>query len=87
MGVRCDPGNAKALCNNCHRWWHSNPTEATEWLIGVVGQARYDRLRLKANTPAKLTIFDKDLIRADQQKQITEMKNGKSLPCFNKIYD
>ncbi len=87
MGIRCDPTNAKALCNICHRKWHSNPTEATEWLKGVIGEAAYDRLRLKASKPIKLTVFEKDLIRKRQMEDIKKMESGEIvIPCFNKIY-
>ncbi len=84
MATRCDPDNAKALCNNCHRRWHSNPVDATEWLKGVIGEARYDRLRLKANKPTKMTQFDKDYIRKEQQEQIKQMEKGVlTLPAFS----
>jgi len=87
MSVRCDPDNAKGLCNTCHRKWHSSPTEATEWLIGVIGQNAYDRLRLKANKPMKFTVFEKDLIRKDQAEKIKKMQSGEIIiPCFNKLY-
>ncbi len=84
MGVRCDPDNAKGLCNYCHRKWHSEPVMASQWLITVIGDAAYDRLCLKANKPTKMTVFDKDLIRRDQQEQIDAMNDGTlDVPCFN----
>ncbi len=85
MATRCDPDNAKALCNTCHRKWHSNPVDATEWLRGVIGVGRYDRLRLKANKPTKMTTFDKDFIRKEQQEWIKMLEAGTcDIPAFNR---
>ena len=84
QGTRCDPANAKALCFSCHRFWHENPIEAVEWLRSVIGADAYDRLRLKANKPTKLTTWEKDEIRKEQQELIRKMeKEGLEIPCFN----
>ena len=86
QGTRCDPDNAKLLCFTCHRWWHENPPEAIEWLKGIVGQQKYDRLRIKANTPTKMKPWDKDAIRAYLLIQIKKMEGGESMASFNKLY-
>ena len=86
QGTRCDPDNAKALCFTCHRWWHENPPEAIEWLKGVIGQDKYDRLRIKANTPTKMKQWDKDEIRKGHLESIKKMESGEVFECFNKIY-
>lgn len=86
QGTRCDPDNAKLLCFTCHRWWHENPPEAIEWLLGVIGQAKYDRLRIKANTPTKMKAWDKDEIRKIHTENIKIIKDGGHFDCFNRIY-
>ncbi len=76
--LRHDPRNAKLLCFPCHRWWHENPPEAIEWLIGVIGEASYDKLRFLAYKPTKMSKFDMDIQRKYLQD---EMK--KPQKCFN----
>jgi len=76
MGTRCDPDNAKALCNTCHRWYHSNPLLSSEWVRAVIGDDAYYRLMRKAKTPTKMTVADKDFIRAEQKEQIKQMEKG-----------
>lgn len=85
QGTRLDPANAKLLCHHHHiDWWHANPIEAVEWLRSVIGADAYDRLRLKANKPTKLTTWEKDEIRKEQQELIRKMeKEGLEIPCFN----
>ena len=51
--LRHDTRNAKALCFNCHRWWHESPTEAYEWLVSIIGEPQYDKLRLMAHAVRK----------------------------------
>jgi hypothetical protein len=85
QGTRYDPGNAKALCFTCHRYWHENPIEAVEWLKGIIGQARYDRLRLKANKPTKLSKWDKDHIRDELLVLIKRIEAGETFVQFKDI--
>lgn len=83
-GTRHDPANAKLLCFACHRWWHENPIEAVEWLRGVIGADKYDRLRLKAHKITKLSKFDKDQIRKEHTAEIKKMEAGTSaMQSFN----
>lgn len=30
-GMSADPLNIKALCAQCHMWWHENPAESMPW--------------------------------------------------------
>jgi len=84
QGIRCDPENAKLLCSEHHRDYHSNPIESAEWIKSIIGEPAYDRLRLKANKPTKMTTFDKDFIRKEQQEWIKQMEMGElTLPAFN----
>ena len=87
QGTRYDADNAKGLCFTCHRWWHENPLEAIEWLLSIIGHAKYDRLRLKANKPTKLKKWDKDEIRKIHQENIEKMKAGEHFECFNKRFE
>ena len=29
--LRYDDQNLKVMCNYCHKWWHGNPIESSEW--------------------------------------------------------
>ena len=87
QGTRCNPDNAYFACNPCHRKYHSDPIESAEWVKGVIGQARYDRLRLKANTATKMKKWDKDEIRKIHQENIEKMKAGEHFECFNKRFE
>ncbi len=83
QGTRCDPENAYLSCNYCHREYHANPIASAEWLKAIIGQARYDRLRLKANTPTKLTTWDKDEIRKIHMENIKKLEAGEKFKPFN----
>ena len=63
QGLRYDEDNAKLLCFGCHRWWHENPPEAIEWLKSIIGEDAYNKLRIRAHKPTKLSMFDRDSIR------------------------
>ena len=76
MGTRCDPSNGKALCNTCHRWWHSYPLLAAEWCQGVMGENDYYKLLRLAKTSSMMKKFDKDFIRKEQQDAIKHMESG-----------
>jgi hypothetical protein len=52
--TRTDFDNAFCLCAACHRWWHSDPTAATDWAISQRGRETYDRLREAANEKSKV---------------------------------
>lgn len=52
--TRTDPDNAFCLCAGCHRWWHSDPTAATDWAIAIRGRETYERLREAANEHSKV---------------------------------
>lgn len=36
--------NVKLLCYQCHRWWHENPIEATDWIQKYLGAEKYKLL-------------------------------------------
>ena len=76
MGTRCDPKNAFGACNACHRWWHSFPLLAADWCQAVMGEKEYFKLLRLAKTPSKMSVFDKDYIRKEQQGLIKTMKGG-----------
>lgn len=53
--LRHELDNVITLCWRDHMvFWHRNPIEAMEWLIGKYGQAYVDRLRYLAQTRAKV---------------------------------
>lgn len=76
MGTRCDPRNAMGKCNYCHRKWHSFPLLAAEWCRSIMGENEYFKLLRLAKTPSKMSVFDKDFIRKEQQELIATMKKG-----------
>ena len=86
IGIRWDADNAKLLCGVCHRDYHSNPVESAEWLKGIIGENKYNRLRIKANTVAKLKSWDKDEIRKIHLENIEKIKSGIIFKCFNRLY-
>jgi hypothetical protein len=52
--IRTDFDNAFCLCSACHRWWHNDPTAATDWAIEKRGRETYERLREAANEKSKI---------------------------------
>lgn len=55
--VRFDEENCDVLCISCHRKMEENPALYTEWKLKILGQTRYDLLRLKANQYQKKNII------------------------------
>jgi hypothetical protein len=49
--MSADVDNIKALCSNCHRWWHSNPTESGIWF-----EKTFPKWAKKLNDRAKKNI-------------------------------
>jgi 5-methylcytosine-specific restriction endonuclease McrA len=49
--VRFDPENTFALCSSCHRHFHDEKQDHTTFMIKKIGQARFDALAIRANTP------------------------------------
>jgi hypothetical protein len=57
MSVRWDLDNGICLCGGCHLfWWHKNPIEAAEFIKEFLGVEKYEKLRVKARTLAKVDI-------------------------------
>ena len=76
MGTRCDPKNALGACSYCHRKWHASPLLSADWCESVMGEAEYVKLLRLAKTPSKMSVFDKDFIRKEQQELIKQMESG-----------
>lgn len=51
--TRHDPENAIALCTSCHFRLDSRPEEKEALARQILGDDRYDALRLRAHTPLK----------------------------------
>ena len=64
LQVRWFRDNLACLCPLCHRWGtksaHQDPIWFTEWYRNFIGNERYEKLRDKSNSTAK--IYDVDLI-------------------------
>jgi hypothetical protein len=75
-GLRHDTRNAKALCHICHRWWHSNPADAHDWLLSIIGQKNYDLLKLQANTATKKpSKIELDIIYDEMKAEIDYLES------------
>ena len=49
MSTRWDEDNALCLCMPCHLYWaHRQPIEFTEWVMNLLGDYRFNELRMKA---------------------------------------
>lgn len=63
LTTRWDTENAIQLCFACHfYWWHRNPVEATEWIMGYLGKARFNALKKRSRK-----IYDPSNFRADYE--------------------
>ena len=51
--TRHDPENILVCCNGCHRHIDSYPEEKERLARSVLGDERYEALRLRAHTPLK----------------------------------
>ena len=80
QGIRCDPRNAKLLCSEHHREYHANPLKSAEWVHAVMGETEYVKLLRLAKTPSKMSTFDKDYIRKEQQELIKQIESGEIVP-------
>ena len=76
MGTRCDPRNGIGKCNYCHRRYHSFPLLSAEWIRSIMGENEYFKLLRLAKTPSKMSVFEKDYIRKEQQDLIKKMESG-----------
>lgn len=59
-GTRWDFENAFAHCMKCHHYFSMNPVEFRRWALKAMGQEKFDRVRIKAETVTKLTDADKE---------------------------
>ena len=75
-GTRWHPLNGFSHCHECHRYLEENPVIFAEWARRELGEANYDRLRILANKPTKMTKFDKEFIH---KHYLQERKRLKSL--------
>ena len=52
--TRTDLENLLCMCAACHFYFTHEPIEFADFVIAKIGRAKYDALRLKANTPTKI---------------------------------
>ncbi len=66
LSVRWDLENGVSLCVACHKYGkgsaHENPMEFSDWIREVRGEEWYDLLRLKANSIAKWSMDELELM-------------------------
>lgn len=63
-GMSVNTENIKALCAQCHMWWHENPLASSEWFRGKF-PVRYKKLK-------KLSL---KTIIVDWKKEYEDLKN------------
>lgn len=63
--TRTDTANAFCLCSRCHMRFTEWPLEFAEFVIRIIGEARYRELHIKAHSAAKVDWYDElDRLRA-----------------------
>ena len=76
-GVRVNPLNAFAHCQGCHEYLEQHPVDFAEWAKGLMGENRYDKLRLLAGKTTKYSEFDKSIIHKHflaEKKRMLKMR-------------
>ena len=73
-----DPENIKAMCGQCHMWWHENVMDAYEWFAEQFPN-RWKRIQLKrVGNRARGTVTMIELRDSLErlEKEWSETKNG-----------
>lgn len=52
--TRTDLDNLLCLCYECHAYWTKHPNEFTDYVIGVLGKAKYKQLKRKSERVTKM---------------------------------
>jgi len=76
--TRWDLLNSLVLCNGCHRWWHSHPTESGFWFAKKF-PARYDYLQGKRREVAAIKTSELEALlesHKEKLKQLQGERNG-----------
>lgn len=62
--------NAIALCRDCHRWWHHNPNDASDWL-----KEKYPLLYAESQVLKTIIShnIDYERLRKDLQSSVDEL--------------
>jgi 5-methylcytosine-specific restriction endonuclease McrA len=68
LSVRWDLENLVCLCAGCHFKAHQQPIEFTEWVKTFLGQDKYDRLRIRANTLYQWKIYELEALYESLRK-------------------
>ena len=77
MSVRWDMDNLLCLTAGEHLFFaHKNPIEFTEWVKTFLGQDRYDRLRIRANTLYQWKIYELEALYESFKEQLTTQREG-----------
>lgn len=80
--TRWDVQNGICLCAGHHVLGnfsaHKSPLEFTEWLYTYKGKDFIDKIRLKSNGLGKFTLFEKEILLKELQKEINKYAESKS---------
>jgi hypothetical protein len=77
--VRWDLDNIWLLCSGCHLMrrnsWHKDPASASEWVRNVLGEDRYNNLRMRASTVGQK--IDKNTVLLYLKQEKRRIENGR----------
>ncbi len=63
--------NAAALCSYCHGWFEEHPLEHVKFFEKRLGREAFEKLTIRAHTPAKY--LDEKLVRIALRQQIDDL--------------
>lgn len=72
--VRWEPDNGMALCTGCHRYIGANHDEHEALALKILGEERYNEIRLKANTVRRWKAWEKVALYKRMKAELARMK-------------
>lgn len=71
MSVRWDPDNLITLCWPHHKHFaHGDPVGFATWLSDKIGEPAYQKLKVKARSIVKRSLFDLHFLLSERKKQL-----------------
>jgi len=74
--ARWDEVNAYCQCVGCNFLHEQDPYPYYKYVIGRIGQKRFDLLHMRYSTPAKFTVADIEMLLNKYRKKLQEITNG-----------
>lgn len=72
--VRWHEDNAAGLCGGCHRYIDDNAADKVEFFRNLVGDFKYDALRMEAQLPSHWSMNDYNLIEIYLRQLLNEIR-------------